>query len=86
MRLTSQLLDQRDAIFVRVMNLNMLNFSNYPESRNFVLRSHYHELIGHKHRLEEIMEQTTNKEWLIILVFNEHCHSDYDLPGILSDQ
>ena len=67
MKLTKQMIDELNAIFYRVDDLEKLAVSNYPESRNFVLASYTQELTSYKVNLEQMFEKTDKKEWLVLL-------------------
>ena len=62
-------LNANNTINIKVNNLQSLFFSNFPESRNFVLASYSQELTSYKLRFEEMLEQTTEKEWYLS-IFN----------------
>ena len=67
MKLSKRILNELVAIISRVGALEKLAFSNYPESKNFVLESFTQELTSYKINVEEMFEKTDKKEWLILI-------------------
>ena len=63
-----RLRDEFNAIGDRVEDLKQLSLSN-PQSRDLVLEPPAQKLSDYKLIFEEMMEQTDNKEWLLLLCY-----------------
>lgn len=62
MRHSDQMREELNFIVTRVKALNHQAFSNFPESYHRALILHRQELMEYKVKLEELFEETDNKE------------------------